>query len=352
MSARPVVDEVDIKILKTLMKDPRTSFAKIAKSCQLSTNTIRTRFARLKKIGVITGSILQINPNSLGYNYNGVIHIQTDYNEGEDFFEFLGKIPGLVVSFRQLGKFNIWSFFALRSYTQLDEVIQHIKLHPHVLKINLSLLVDVKNVDHPEKFEIEPEISSVPTKITIKDPKNEETISPKNTTAEVNKEIEPKSATEFDDIDISIMYLLSKNARMSFRKIATKIGISTQAVIKRHNKIRKTNPFSSLTVNLEKLGYIGNVFFQIMVSNQRVVSEVFGEVLRVKNVIIAFRTMGTFQILAGLPFKSIDELLESHHNLTRISGVIEAELYITKPIASWPVNIYSELVSKRCEQLK
>jgi DNA-binding Lrp family transcriptional regulator len=43
---------------------------------------------------------------------------------------------------------------------------------------------------------------------------------------------------------------------MSFRKVAEMLGISTQAVIRRYNRLKKNVlSYSSITVNLEKLGY-------------------------------------------------------------------------------------------------
>ena len=68
LSAEPKIDDIDAKILKTLLKEPRTSFAQIAKDCRLSNTSIRNRFNLMKKSGIINGAIMQINPKSFGYD--------------------------------------------------------------------------------------------------------------------------------------------------------------------------------------------------------------------------------------------------------------------------------------------
>ena len=95
LSARLEIDKIDVRILKTLMKDPRTSFAEIAKDCEVSTNTIRIRFKRLKKIGVITGSTIQVNPKSLGYESIAFLAIEADIDEEQSVLEFLDHIPNI-----------------------------------------------------------------------------------------------------------------------------------------------------------------------------------------------------------------------------------------------------------------
>lgn len=93
MSIRPKIDEIDVKILKALLKDPRTSFAEIAEDCGMSTNAIRMRFKQLKEEGVIQGAIMQLNPKSLGYDCIAYLRIQAHINEEANVRDFLKKIP-------------------------------------------------------------------------------------------------------------------------------------------------------------------------------------------------------------------------------------------------------------------
>ena len=65
---------------------------------------------------------------------------------------------------------------------------------------------------------------------------------------------ESTATHELDKIDLLIINILSENAFMSFRKVAEKLRISTQAVIRRFNRLKKgVLVYSSITVNLHSL---------------------------------------------------------------------------------------------------
>jgi Lrp/AsnC family transcriptional regulator for asnA, asnC and gidA len=69
------IDELDVKILKILLKDSRTSFAKIAYECKTSAEVIRVRYLNLKKNGIIHSEVLEVIPNAIGINCFGHINI-------------------------------------------------------------------------------------------------------------------------------------------------------------------------------------------------------------------------------------------------------------------------------------
>jgi len=65
-----------------------------------------------------------------------------------------------------------------------------------------------------------------------------------------------------DKIDLQIITELMDDARKTFRKIAKKIGVSTQTVIRRYNemKAKGTIQFCSISIDLTKIGYKGTAF--------------------------------------------------------------------------------------------
>ena len=150
MDVRPKIDEIDIRILKTLLRDPRTSFAEISKDCKMSTSTIRMRFKRLKKDGIITGAITQVNPKSLGYNCIALLSIQAAANEEKSVYNFVEKIPEILQSFQPIGSYNILSFAALKSIDELAHTVEQINSHPHVRDVHECILVDIVRMDHPK----------------------------------------------------------------------------------------------------------------------------------------------------------------------------------------------------------
>ena len=326
MNEQPFIDEVDAKIMKILLEDVRISFNEIAKKCGMSTNTIRSRYNLLKKEGIVTGEIMQINPKILDYNCVGTLGIKTDFCEEKNFIKHLEKIPGIIRAHRQMGRFNITAFFALKNYSDLDNLIQKLNLNPNIKETDPTIWVDVINMDHPQNLCIESLDNTYCSK----------KISQNNT--------QKIDDFRIDEIDLSIINILSENARTSFRQIGTQIGLSTQGVIERYKKLKSNViEFSSITINLEKIGYSGIAIFIIKISNQHVLSEVYNKILQIPNVIIAYRVMGNFQITVGTPFKNINQLIRIYNKIAKTSGVDEIESIIHESFPSWPLNLFSKL---------
>ena len=72
------IDEIDAKIIMSLLKEARTTFTAMAKECKITVSAVRTRFTRLKKEGIINGAIMQVNPYSLGFKCVCDITVKTD----------------------------------------------------------------------------------------------------------------------------------------------------------------------------------------------------------------------------------------------------------------------------------
>jgi Lrp/AsnC family transcriptional regulator for asnA, asnC and gidA len=348
VSARVKLDEIDVRILKTLLKDPRTSFAEIAEQCGMSINAIRMRFKRLKQVGVIQGAIMQVNPRSLGYCCIAYLMIRADTNKEESVLEFLEKTPNVIQSFQQMGRTNIHCLAALESFDELAHTIEYVWEHPCIMMVEAIIWVDIVRMDHPENLVIEPfDGLSHTTNLSPKDENPKPTITPSPDAYELTKENNCRKCYELDKIDQIIIKILSENARMSFRKIAQKLDVSTQSVIRRYKRLRKNiSPYSSITLNLKKLGYIGTALFLIKITHQKKSSKVVDEILSVPNVITAIRTFGNFDIFVAVPFSSYEQLFKLNQSISKISGVMQIELFWGKPFVKWPLNLFSKLLQK------
>jgi Lrp/AsnC family transcriptional regulator, regulator for asnA, asnC and gidA len=330
------IDELDAVIVSILLLDARTSFVKIAKFTQTSTNTIRTRYTKLKEKGVITGSTIQVRPKTLGHNCMGQIFIHTDFNEENDFCKKILKIPGVVNCNFQIGEFNYVIFFSLENISELDTLVGKVNQHPNIKRTCVDVYVGEINADHPKNLVIEPLSNSVRKKIN-------ETFGSSTTNKTNNQDSEDKIIKK-NKIDYDIINLLLKDARISLRKIAKKLSVSNQTILKRYERLKKTViQNSTITISLEKIGYFGIAIFGLKLSTEYPASTIFKKVLSTRNVIIAYRTLGEFQIIAGVPFKKMDEL-ESHYiTISKMPSVIEVKLFLPKMLPEWPVNTFSQL---------
>ena len=148
-----------------------------------------------------------------------------------------------------------------------------------------------------------------------------------------------------DKTDIEIAKILTNDARISFRKIAAQLGISTKKVIKRYEKMRKDFlPHSTITLDLEKLGFVGQAVFLIKISYENELDEVFQKIVQIPNIIVAIKSFGAFEILAIAPFENFDQLYKLNEEISNIDGIEKIEILFEKPFNKWPLNMYSHLL--------
>ncbi|UCC58595.1 MAG: Lrp/AsnC family transcriptional regulator [Candidatus Bathyarchaeum sp.] len=348
MSAGPKIDEINAKILKALLKEPRTSFTEIAKECGLSNTSIKNRFDRMKKSGIINGAIMQINPRSFGYDCIAFANIEVDPREKVRVYEFLKKQQFAIYPAQLTGRNVILGFVVSKNTDDLSRIVKQIQSHPNIRSVSTAIWIDITNMDHPENLIVEATDTMPNPNMVQSKEKVSHAITPKQTDIDLEaKGKKINKARQLDKIDIALIKLLSKDARLSFRSIAKKLGISPNNVIKRYKELRKNVlPFSSITVNLQNLGYMGTGVMLINVSSKHSVDQTFDRLLRIPNVIVTIKLFDYYDILAIAPFRVLEDLHDLKEEISNISGVNEINLMVDKPYKKWPLNMISELIIK------
>lgn len=62
------IDDLDKKILNSLIKNARTAYAELAKTYAVSPATIHVRVEKMRQAGIIEGVHVHVNPKRLGYD--------------------------------------------------------------------------------------------------------------------------------------------------------------------------------------------------------------------------------------------------------------------------------------------
>ncbi len=75
------VDKLDLKIIRMLQEDGRTSFTEIARKLKLSESAIRKRVQALQKKRVIEKFTIKINPSKIGINTVAIVGVDVDPTE-------------------------------------------------------------------------------------------------------------------------------------------------------------------------------------------------------------------------------------------------------------------------------
>jgi Lrp/AsnC family transcriptional regulator for asnA, asnC and gidA len=132
------IDETDIKILKVLIADARTSLIEIAKKCGISSVSVLNRIKRLKKLGVITGATLFAALNTLGFQVVATVGMETDSNRDE-IVEFLKKSTYLIEPATAIGEYDFCALIYAENIENLNEITDAVKKQFGIRKVVVNV---------------------------------------------------------------------------------------------------------------------------------------------------------------------------------------------------------------------
>ena len=148
------LDEINVKLLRMLQNDARTSFKEIAKECNVSLDTIKNRFNGLKKNGVIRGSTIVVDPKKMGQGNLVIIGIQVVQQFSESVLNMIKKMQGLCVVTKSIGQYDIEAIFLLKDIEQIGVTKEKIEDFPQVQVANVGIFID-RPLLCPKNFEYE-----------------------------------------------------------------------------------------------------------------------------------------------------------------------------------------------------
>jgi Lrp/AsnC family transcriptional regulator, regulator for asnA, asnC and gidA len=334
------MDEIGVKILKTLLVEPRTTLTELAKECKISVQAIRSRYECMKKSGIINGAIMQINPKSLGLNCCGVVKIFTDGKQGTEIDEYFAAQPWPAVTFPSSNNKYLIKTVGVPNVDVMGKTVGELSAFSHVKFVESDIWIDELNMVHPENLIIPPD-----EKYDLKAFKEK---SAKQDSKSATRTLSNQSSKDMhiDEVDRKIAKLLAENARLSFSRIAKQVGITTKTVIMRYNRMKKNNilHFSSVSVNLEKLGYNAMAVIMIKLAKGASTLEVFDQIIKMPNFIITQRTLGSHDLCTTIPLKNFEQLFEVQKVLLDIDSVENIITEIHRPFQRWPISKYSSIL--------
>jgi len=318
------IDETDAKILKILLKESRTSFTEIAKNCKVSVSAVRARYNRLRKLGIIKGQVMMVNPHSLGYNYICTIEIAADIEKESEVREFLENKQNLSPVSGAFGQYHL--LVGLRNIQDLNRIQEELEDNPSIKHVDPLIWAETLDMDHPENLVIKP----LAHEDEQKPPQSKDTR---------NYEV------RIDETDRQIARTLSQNSRTPFRKIADQLDISTKNVIQRYRRLRENVlTLSSISVDLEKLGFKAMANLRIKAANKSQIPDIRDRLLQIPNLIVIVRYIGTYDLIALVVLSEFKELFRVKESARRIQGIENMEFFLTPIIPVWPSAMFSNLL--------
>lgn len=135
-----------------------------------------------------------------------------------------------------------------------------------------------------------------------------------------------------DEHDLFIIERMTEDARVSFRKLAKELGVSPDTIISRYRALQEKGVIrgSTVVVNPKKIGYHGMAVFMIDLSPTHVLgteaaptesSLVLEKLIRMRNIIIATKTVGDCDLLAIGVARDFEHLIAMGGDIAKIPGV-------------------------------
>jgi len=103
-NSKPVLDDVNVRILRALTEDPRLSMSALARRAGLSAPAVTERVQRLEQAGVIRGYRLDIDPAALGLPVAAWVRVRPGPGQLTKIAELAVEMPEVVECHRITGE--------------------------------------------------------------------------------------------------------------------------------------------------------------------------------------------------------------------------------------------------------
>ena len=210
------LDAVDFKIIGHLLEDARKSFVDIGKEVNISKNATWARYKKMASDEVITGATVQINYKKLGYDCVGTLLVDVDSSQVEQVSNYIKTmIPDVFGPFTSASKYNLRAVVTLKTVSELGNIKEQLKRKLAITEIISSLWTDVWFT--PENFTLIPIRPIMPKEDKAND-----------------------GIFDADETDLKLIRELTKDSRISFRTLAAKLNVSTDTIVRRYERLKKT----------------------------------------------------------------------------------------------------------------
>ncbi|GHJ04693.1 AsnC family transcriptional regulator [Streptomyces olivaceus] len=135
------VDELDTRILRLVLEQPRTSVREYARLLGVARGTLQARLDRLEREGVITGTAPSLSPAALGHPVLAFVHIEVTQGHLDEVGEALAGVPEIVEAFSITGGGDLLTRVVARDNAHLEDVVQKLISLPGVVRTRSEVVL-------------------------------------------------------------------------------------------------------------------------------------------------------------------------------------------------------------------
>jgi Lrp/AsnC family transcriptional regulator for asnA, asnC and gidA len=266
----------------------------------------------MKKDQIIVGATTHIDYKKSGLGSYVTFSIKMDSKRIEYAINKIKKLPGYYIAFHGPKNYLLTVGLSIKE-SSMDEIKRKLYAITLAEKIESQEWLEVKNI--PQNLSI--------------------TYDKSNTKKEYHEV--KTSDYKLDEIDYEIVNLLSTNGRLSFRKIAYKLGKSQDTIAKRYKRLVKLNLMKTvIQINPLKLGYKAWMIFSLSFSAKANLEEKIQEITSIPDVIHLVKTRGKYDFEIYAFVKDLDQSLDIHYKIAYMDDLLEMETTHSKIFPIWP----------------
>ena len=139
----PMLDDLDIDILRSLNDSARKSFRDIAKELHVSLTTVSNRVKAMEKAEVILGYIPIVDPSKLGYDIMAVIGIKVIHGKIVETERDLAKEAGVYGVFDSTGEWDAIVMARFKNRGELNTFVKKVLDHENVDRTYTQVVLNV-----------------------------------------------------------------------------------------------------------------------------------------------------------------------------------------------------------------
>ncbi len=309
------IDRLDEQILAQLLEDGRKSLVDIAKTANTTYEETLRHYRKLVTDEIIVGSTIEVNFRAFGFPYMATITLEVNEEKVAMAKELLNSLPNIAAIYASNKKYNVTAIFRLHNIQELDEIKEIIRRQNLTSDIQSNLWTDVKNI----------------AQNLFRD-----SIQNNQESQQVNPQGNEKLDLDLDEIDKYLISRLSDDGRCSFNQIAKEIGVSTDRIIRKYEKLRKNNIIKVvIQINPQKLGYRAYAFFFISVQAGNA-NDAINQLSKVKNIFHLIKTIGTADFYITGYLKNFDDFFLVRDEIFKIPYIKLAKIDISDVAKVFP----------------
>ena len=140
-------DELDLRILRSLLTDSRTSARETASNLGVSTSTVTARMEKLRRAQVIRGFTATVDYQKLGYELTVITEIIVSKGKLVEMEKEIARVPGVLAVYDVTGEVDAIVISKCRDREELSRFTKGLLAMPFVERTNSHVVLTTVKED-------------------------------------------------------------------------------------------------------------------------------------------------------------------------------------------------------------